>query len=149
MLIGIDENVLDVSDSVQYLFNTDIFGALMTTFFASLIWRIIASSYPIAFLSNPLIYLLAKLCLLADLSGLCTISRLVALSQRQISGLKRDDVYVSKLRRESTLREGSGYIEMGDFHQPDFSKESNDEPVVDPGAVVEEEPDYLSDKEIV
>lgn len=76
--IGVDENIFGVSDGVQNFFNTGLLGAVITTIVASLAWRIVASSFPVAFLSNPLIYLIIRMCLLLEASGLCSAAWLLA-----------------------------------------------------------------------
>jgi hypothetical protein len=62
--VGVDDNIFGVSDGLQSFFNTGLLGALVMTIVASLAWRIIASSFPVAFLLNPLIYLTLRVCLL-------------------------------------------------------------------------------------
>ena len=88
------ENIFGVSDGVQNFFNTGLLGAIITTIVASLIWRIIASSFPVAFLSNPLIYLIIRLCLLFETSGLCSAAWLMALIHKQMIGYQLDEVYI-------------------------------------------------------
>jgi len=56
---------------------TGIFGALCTTIAASLIWRVIATSFPAMFLSNRVIKYCIKLCLFIDFTGICSASRLI------------------------------------------------------------------------
>ena len=68
------DNIFGVSNGVQNFFNTGLLGAIITTIVGSLIWRIIASSFPVIFLSNPLVYLIIRLCLLLEASGVCSAS---------------------------------------------------------------------------
>ena len=65
-------NIFGVSDNLLNFFNTGLLGAVITTIIASLIWRIIASSYPVAFLSNPVPYVLIRICLILEKSGICS-----------------------------------------------------------------------------
>jgi Silicon transporter len=88
------ENIFGVSDGIQNFFNTGLLGALITTIVASLAWRIIASSFPVAFLSNPLIYVIIRLCLLLEASGLCSAAWLLALVHKQMVGYQLDEVYI-------------------------------------------------------
>jgi hypothetical protein len=76
--VGINENIFVDSDGVQNFFNTGLLGAIITTIVASLAWRIIASSFPVAFLSNPLIYVIIRLCLLLEDYGLCSAAWVLA-----------------------------------------------------------------------
>ena len=92
--VGTGENIFGVSDVVQKFFNTGLLGAILFTIVASLIWRIIAASYPLVFLSNPLIYILIRLCLLVEQSGLCSASWILARYQRIFLGYQPDAVYL-------------------------------------------------------
>lgn len=89
-----DDNVFGVSDGLQNFFNTGLMGAVITTIVASLAWRIIASSFPLAFLSNPLIYLIIRLCLLLEATGICSGAWLLALIHKQLVGFQPDEVYI-------------------------------------------------------
>lgn len=90
-----EENIFGVSDSLQGFFDTGILGAIVTTVFASLAWRIIASSFPLPFLSNPLIYLIARVCLLLDATGICSASILIARLQAKLVGYKPDKMHIA------------------------------------------------------
>jgi hypothetical protein len=92
--VGVDDNVFGVSDGIQEFFNTGLLGAVITTIVASLAWRIIASSFPLAFLSNPLIYLIIRLCLLLEASGLCSAAWLLALVHKGLADYQPDEVYI-------------------------------------------------------
>lgn len=87
-------NILGVSDGLQAFFNTGLLGAVITTIVGSLAWRIVASSFPVAFLSNPLVYLIARLCLLLEATGVCSSAWLLALIHRAVAGYKVDEYYI-------------------------------------------------------
>lgn len=78
----------------RIFFNTGLLGALITTIVASLAWRIIASSFSIAFLSNPLIYIIIGMCLLLEASGVCSAAWLKALVHKHKVGYQLDEVYL-------------------------------------------------------
>jgi len=101
------ENIFGVSDGIQSFFNTGLLGAVITTLVASLAWRIIASSFPVAFLSNPLIYIIIRLCLLLEASGVCSAAWLLALVKKAISGYYLDEVYIGtpEERAEAAMKE--------------------------------------------
>jgi silicon transporter len=104
--VGEGENIFRVSDGVQNFFNTGLLGAVITTIVASLSWRIIASSFPLAFLSNPLIYLIIRLCLVLEASGLCSAAWLMALIHKQLVGYQPDEVYIGTAdEREAAKKE--------------------------------------------
>lgn len=89
-----DSNIFGVPDAIQDFFNTGLFGAVITTIVGSLAWRIIASSFPLAFLSNPLINIIIRLCLLLEKSGICSASWALAFIQKQIFKYRVDEEYV-------------------------------------------------------
>ena len=92
--VGVGENIFQVSDSFQSFINTGLLGALVTTIMASLIWRVIASQYPIQFLSSNLIYVLIHLCLILENTGICSASWILALVQKEVCQYKVDEDYL-------------------------------------------------------
>jgi hypothetical protein len=92
--IGDGENIFDVSDGMQAFFNTGLLGAVITTIFASLAWRIVASSFPVAFLSNPLIFVFIRLCLLIEQSGLCSSAWVLARFKKELLNYKPDEAHL-------------------------------------------------------
>jgi Silicon transporter len=88
------KNIFGVSDAVQRFFNTGLLGAVITTIVASLIWRIIASSFPVVFLSNPLIYIIIRACILLESSGICSSAWLLAAIHKQVVGYQLDVIYI-------------------------------------------------------
>jgi len=92
--IGTGNNIFQVSDGLQTFLNTGLLGALITTILASLIWRVIASSFPLQFLSNPLIYVIIRLCLFLESTGICSASWLLALLHKSIAHYQIDEVYL-------------------------------------------------------
>jgi silicon transporter len=92
--IGVDENIFGVSDWVQTMFNLGFMGALTTTILGSIAWQLVASSFPIEFLSNPVVYLFLQAALLIQASGICSAAWLFAVIQRKAMGFQLDEVYV-------------------------------------------------------
>lgn len=89
-----DPTIFGVSSGAQAFFNTGLLGALITTIVGSLAWRIVASSFPVAFLSNPLIYLILRLNLILEKSGLCAAAWLLARIHKAVVGYQPDEVYI-------------------------------------------------------
>lgn len=89
-----EENIFGVSDGMQAFFNTGLLGALITTVVASITWQLVASAFPMAFLSTPVTYLLLRFCLFLQWTGLCQGAWVVAMIQRKIHRYKRDEVYI-------------------------------------------------------
>ena len=96
--VGEGNNVFGVSDGVQEFFNTGLLGAIITTIIASLIWRIIASSFPLAFLSNPLIYVIIRVCLLVEQSGICSAAWVLARYHKPLMKYQPDEVHLQGAR---------------------------------------------------
>jgi hypothetical protein len=95
------ENIFGVSDGIQNFFNTGLLGAVITTIVGSLAWRIIASSFPVAYLSNPLVYMIIRLCLVLEASGVCSAAWLLALIQKSMMGYQLDDSYIGTTEQRS------------------------------------------------
>lgn len=89
-----EENLWGVSDSLQAFFSTGLLGALITTIVASITWQLVASAFPMAFLSTPITYILLRIALLLDWTGLCQGAWVLALIQRKLVGFTRDEVYI-------------------------------------------------------
>ena len=88
-------NIFTVGDGMQLFFNTGLLGAIITTVVASLAWRIIASSFPVAFLSNPMVYIIIRLCLVLEASGICSSAWPLAIVQKGMFGYQLDEVYIA------------------------------------------------------
>ena len=71
VVIGQDENVFVVSDGVHGFFNTGLLIAVITTNLRSILWQILAYIFPLAFLANPLVYILLRNGLLLKSTGIC------------------------------------------------------------------------------
>jgi hypothetical protein len=84
----------DVGADFQTFLNLNFCGALITTIIGSLVWRIIASSYPLLFMSNPVIYILIKFCRVLEATGLFSSSFATAKAANLVWQLKDDDFYL-------------------------------------------------------
>jgi silicon transporter len=89
-----DETVFGVSDGLQAFFNTGLLGAIITTIAASIAWKLVASAFPVAFLSNPLVYILLRWCLILEASGICSAAWVLAFIHKRIAGFQVDEVYI-------------------------------------------------------
>jgi magnesium-transporting ATPase (P-type) len=92
--LGTGENIFGVSDGLQQFFNTGLLGAVITTIVGSLMWRIIASSFSVAFLSNPLVYLILHICLVLEKTGICSAAWLLAFVHKKIVHYQKDKTYI-------------------------------------------------------
>jgi silicon transporter len=89
-----DETVFGVSNGWQAFFNTGILGAIITTSVASISWQLVASAFPFAFLSNPLVYFTLRFCLLLEATGICSAAWLLALIHKRMVGFELDEVFI-------------------------------------------------------
>ena len=85
----------EASDGFQEFINTGLLGAVVTTILGSLIWRIFASNFPLAFLSNPIIYVIIRICLGLEATGLCASAWALGWVHRKIVGYKPDSAYLN------------------------------------------------------
>merc|ERR1712110_585600 len=87
-------NIFGASDSLQNFFNTGLLGAVILTIIGSLAWRIIASSFPLAFMSNPFIYFIIRICLFLEVTGIASAAWVLALIHKSIVHYQPDEVYI-------------------------------------------------------
>ena len=92
-----EENIFGLSNGFQSFFDTGLLGAVVLTIIGSLVWRIIASSYPLAFMSNPLSYVIIRICILLDKTGICSAAWFLALINRSVVGYQLDEVYLGNV----------------------------------------------------
>jgi hypothetical protein len=89
-----EENIFGVGSGLQELFNTGLLGALIVTIVGSIAWQLVASAFPLAFLSNPITYFLLVLCLGLESTGICNGAWVLAAINKKIAGWKRDEEYI-------------------------------------------------------
>ena len=89
-----EENLWGVSDTLQNFFNTGFLGAIITTIMGSISWQLVASAFPIAFLSNPLPYIFLVICLAFEATGICQGAWVLAWIMKKTINLQRDEVYI-------------------------------------------------------
>jgi silicon transporter len=92
--IGVDDNIFGVSDPIQKFFNMGFLGAIITTILASITWQLVASAFPLQFLSNPLVYILLQAALAIEATGICSGAWFLALIHKKVAGFQLDEVYV-------------------------------------------------------
>lgn len=92
--VGTDENVLGVPDGVQEFFNTGLLAALITTIVGSIVWQLVASAFPVAFLSNPFVYFMLCFCLALEATGICSGAWVLGRITEKIFGWSTDESLV-------------------------------------------------------
>merc|ERR1711935_527020 len=95
--VGADgaENIFGVSDGIQKnLLNLGFMGAITTTILGSIAWQLVASSFPIAFLSNPIVWVFLQGALFLEATGICSAAWFLALIQQKVFGFQHDELYI-------------------------------------------------------
>ncbi|KAL7559120.1 hypothetical protein ACA910_018363 [Epithemia clementina (nom. ined.)] len=87
-------NLFGVSSGLQAFFETGVLGALLSTIVASLSWRVLASSFPMVFLANPLSTVIIKVCLWVEWTGICYSSWTLSKIHYRIARFQDDNVYI-------------------------------------------------------
>jgi hypothetical protein len=67
---------------------------------------LVASAFPIAFLSNPLVYVFLRICLLLESTGICHGAWVLASIHKKIAGFKRDEVYIGTAEERAARKKG-------------------------------------------
>jgi len=91
---GDDTNVMGLPDGIQSFLNLGFQGALITTILGSITWQLVAGAFPVAFLSNPVTYILLVICLILEGTGVCNGAWVLASIFKKIFGYQKDEVYI-------------------------------------------------------
>merc|ERR1712127_94855 len=117
-------NVFGVSDSSQKFLNFGFHGAVITTILASITWQLAASAFPIAFLNNPVTYVLLVIALFLEWTGLCSGAWVLARIMKATMRIQYDEVYVgtpeermanNHADKELTAAQDVGHLAGGGF----------------------------------
>jgi len=115
--IGNEPNIFDVPDYIQRMFNLGFMGALTTTILGSIAWQLVAGSFPIAFLSNPIVYVFLQAALFLEATGICAAAWFLALIQKKICKFQYDEVYIGtaeeRAAKDHADDAGAGNLDMG------------------------------------
>merc|ERR1712127_325222 len=111
-----DPNIFGVQDGAQGFFDTGLLGALMLTIIGSISWQLVASAFPIAFLSNPITYILLRWCLFLESTGICQGAWVLAAIHKKIAGFQRDEVYIGTAEERAKQEMGDGDAPVGVGH---------------------------------
>ena len=101
-----DENVLGVGDGAQKFFETGLLGALITTIVASIAWQLVASAFPLTMLGNPVTYILLRVCLFLESTGICSGAWVLASIHRKFAGFQKDEVYIGTAEERAAMGRG-------------------------------------------
>ena len=98
-----DDNVLGMGDAAQTFFETGLLGALITTIVASIAWQLVASAFPLAFLGNPVTYLLLRVCLFLEATGIASGAWVIALVHQRLAGFQKDEEYIGTAEERAAM----------------------------------------------
>merc|ERR1719410_2303551 len=99
--IGVDENIFGVPDAVQEFFNLGSFS-----------WQLVAGAFPLAFLSNPLVFILLNAALALEYTGVCHAAWFFGIIHKKISGFQLDEVYVGTAEERAAGKKPGSDQEM-------------------------------------
>jgi len=113
-----DENIFGVSDGLQAFFDTGLLGALITTIVGSIAWQLVASAFPLAFLANPITYILLRVCLFFEATGICHGAWVLAAIQKKLNGWQRDEIYIgtAEERAKMSKEDNTEQLNVGPGH---------------------------------
>jgi len=112
------DTIFGVSPGVQAFFNLGFLGALITTIVASIAWQLVASAFPLTMLGNPVTYVLLRLCLFLEATGICNGAYVIAWIHKKVAGFQRDEVYIgtAEERREKDMADDQSVLSTGPGH---------------------------------
>ena len=110
-----EDNIFGVSNGIQHIFNTGFLGAIMFTILGSISWQIVASVFPLAFMQSPITYVLLRICLGVECTGICQSAFVIAAIHRKIASFKQDDTYIgtAEERNNQKVGEDESVIKLG------------------------------------
>jgi len=102
---------LDTGDQgLQGLIFTNLLAALITTIVASLSFRVVASQFPMVFLSNPMIIIILRVCLFLEATGIMQFAWLLAHGIKRLLKLKPDEVVLAEARQQNVQVTGDNQL---------------------------------------
>jgi len=101
-----ESNIFGVPDGLQNFFNFGFLGAIFLTIAGSIAWQLVASAFPLVFLSSPFTYIFLRICLALEFTGICQGAWVLAAVHKKIAGFKRDDVYIGTAEERRALEKG-------------------------------------------
>ncbi|CAK0899394.1 unnamed protein product [Prorocentrum cordatum] len=108
-----DETIFGVSDGVQDFFNTGLLGAIITTTVGSISWQLVASVFPVAFMHNPLVYVLLRICLFLESIGICSGAWVLASVHKYTVCFRRDEFYFARAAGSDSKVNAEGGSNVG------------------------------------
>merc|ERR1712045_547126 len=107
-----ESNIFDSPAGLQELYNTGLLGALFLTIVGSISWQLVAAAFPIAFMSNPITYILLRIALAIEFTGVCNGAWVLATIDAKIRGFQRDEVYIGTAEERAAKEMGDDYSKL-------------------------------------
>ena len=114
-----EPTIFGVSEGTQKFLNTGLLGALITTIVGSIAWRLAGSAFPIFFLSTPPSWIMLKVCMALEGSGMLNGAWVLGWIHKRVAGFKTDEIYIGTAEeraaknmedKEENLQIGPGHI---------------------------------------
>ena len=102
-------NLFGVKDGIQALFDSGLLGALFFTIVGSISWQLVAAAFPIAFMSNPVTYILLRIALAIEFTGVCNGAWVLAAIDVKVRGFQRDEAYLGTAEEREAENMGDDY----------------------------------------
>jgi len=146
-LEGDEENIFGVPDAVQELFNTGLLGALMLTILGSISWQLVASAFPLVFMQSPITYVLLRICLGLECTGICQGAWVLAAIQKKFFGFQLDEVHIGAIEQKRARRLSMSYIAFPNenIQEMDYDSEDIHFPVKLPDSFTDNDPEEFVD----
>jgi Silicon transporter len=114
-----ESNIFGMTNGMQKFCDTGLLGALITTIVGSIAWRLAGSAFPIFFLSTPPAWVMLKVCLGFEASGMLNGAWVLGWIHKKVAGFQTDEVYIgtaeerasqNKPDNEDELQIGAGHM---------------------------------------
>jgi Silicon transporter len=113
-----EPTLFGVPAGIQKFLNTGLLGALITTIVGSIAWRLAGSAFPIFFLSTPPAWIMLRVCMGFEGSGMLTGAWVLGWIHRKIEGFQIDEVYIgtAEERAAKNMGDNENNLQIGPGH---------------------------------
>jgi Silicon transporter len=113
-----EPTIFGVSEGMQKFLNTGLLGALITTIVGSIAWRLAGSAFPIFFLSTPPAWVMLKICMALEGSGMLNGAWVLGWIQKKVSRYQTDEVYIgtAEERAAKNMADNEDNLQIGPGH---------------------------------
>jgi len=113
-----EPTILGMSEGMQAFCNTGLLGALITTIVGSIAWRLAGSAFPIFFLSTPPAWVMYKICLWFEASGMLNGAWVLGWIHKKVARFQRDEVYIgtAEERAAKNMKDNEDNLHIGAGH---------------------------------